>query len=199
MNVLPYGDRAVLVEIDDVLALTAALRANPPPGTVDIVPAAHTVLVRSEANLDVVHRHILALDICAAPDTEVRRSLEFEVTYDGADLAEVSTLTGLSPAEVIARHTASRWTVGFCGFSPGFGYLVGGDPALAVPRRASPRTRVPAGSVALAGEYSAIYPRESPGGWQLIGRTDAVVWDVDSDPPTLLDPGTRVRFRAGPG
>jgi KipI family sensor histidine kinase inhibitor len=118
------------------------------------------------------------------------------VTYDGADLAEVARLSGLTTAQVIAAHTATPLRVGFGGFAPGFAYLVGGDPRLHVPRRAEPRTRVPAGSVGLAGEFSGVYPRESPGGWQLIGRTDAALWDVTRDKPALLTPGMWVQFRA---
>ena len=114
--------------------------------------------------------------------------------YDGADLAEVAAMTGLDPAEVVRAHTSTLWRVAFGGFVPGFGYLVGGDPRLHVPRRESPRTRVPAGSVALAGEFTGVYPRASPGGWQLIGTTDAVLWDPDRSPPAVLTPGTRVRF-----
>ena len=118
-----------------------------------------------------------------------------EVNYDGDDLDEVAGLTGLSRAEVIAAHTGRPWRVGFVGFAPGFGYLTSGDPRLTVPRRATPRTRVPAGAVGLAGEFCGVYPRESPGGWQLIGRTDARMWDIERDPPTLLRPGAWVRFR----
>ena len=119
-----------------------------------------------------------------------------DVVYDGADLADVAQHTGLTVAAVVDAHVATPWRVGFGGFAPGFAYLVGGDPRLAVPRRAEPRTRVPAGSVGLAGEFSGVYPRESPGGWQLIGRTDAVLWDIDRTPPALLRPGMWVRFRA---
>jgi KipI family sensor histidine kinase inhibitor len=118
------------------------------------------------------------------------------VTYDGPDLADVASHTGLSEDEIVAAHTGSTWTVAFGGFAPGFAYLVGGDQRLAVPRRESPRTSVPAGSVGLAGEFSGIYPRSSPGGWQLIGRTDVVMFDVDRDPPALLTPGAQVRFVA---
>ena len=105
-------------------------------------------------------------------------------------------LTGLDVQSVIEAHTATAWRVGFCGFAPGFAYLIDGHPRLQVPRKREPRTRVPGGSVALAGEFSGIYPRESPGGWQLIGRTDAPVWDVNRPEPALLKPGMRVRFRA---
>ena len=118
------------------------------------------------------------------------------VRYDGPDLAAVAELTGLTTTEVVAAHLASPWTVAFIGFAPGFGYLTGGDPRLHVPRRDHPRTRVPAGAVGLAGEFSGVYPRSSPGGWQLIGSTDAPMWDVRRHPAALLRPGTPVRFEA---
>lgn len=118
------------------------------------------------------------------------------VSYDGPDLEEVARLTGLGQDEVVLAHTGVVWTVAFIGFAPGFAYLAGGDPRLQVPRRHTPRTTVPAGAVGLAGEWSGIYPRPSPGGWQLVGRTELVLWDVDRDPPALLAPGTRVRFEA---
>ena len=116
------------------------------------------------------------------------------MTYDGEDLAEVGRLTGLGERGVVEAHTGQTWTVAFAGFSPGFGYLIGQDDRLHVPRRDNPRTKVPAGSVGLAGEFSGVYPRESPGGWQLLGRTDLAMWDLDRDPPALLHPGVRVRF-----
>ena len=108
----------------------------------------------------------------------------------------MARLTGLTAGEVIEAHTRTPWRVGFSGFAPGFAYLVDGDPRLAVPRRSEPRTSVPAGSVGLAGEFSAVYPRRSPGGWQLIGHTDAVLWDLERPDPALLTRGMRVRFRA---
>jgi KipI family sensor histidine kinase inhibitor len=120
--------------------------------------------------------------------------VEIPVTYDGPDLDDVAVLTGLTRDGVVAAHTGTDWRVGFGGFAPGFAYLVGGDPRLRVPRRSEPRTRVPAGAVGLAGEFSGIYPRESPGGWQLLGTTDVVLWDADREPPALLVPGTIVRF-----
>ncbi|MBT2474073.1 carboxyltransferase domain-containing protein, partial [Microbacterium sp. ISL-103] len=116
------------------------------------------------------------------------------VRYDGEDLDEAASLLGVSAAELVNRHLAADWKVAFSGFAPGFGYVVSSDPLFDVPRRSSPRTRVPAGSVALAGQFTGVYPRESPGGWQLIGRTDALMWDIDRDPPALLSPGTTVRF-----
>ena len=120
--------------------------------------------------------------------------VEIAVRYDGPDLDDVAALTGLSRAEVVAAHTGSPWRVAFGGFAPGFAYLVGGDPRLRVPRRDRPRPSVPAGAVGLAGEFSGVYPRSSPGGWQLLGTTSAVLFDVDRDPPALLHPGTTVRF-----
>ena len=117
--------------------------------------------------------------------------------FDGADLADVAELTGRSVAALVEALTAAELTVAFGGFAPGFGYLSGLPDDLHVPRRATPRTRVPAGSVALAGPFAGVYPQASPGGWQLVGRTDAVLFDVDRDPPALLVPGTSVRFRRG--
>ena len=118
-----------------------------------------------------------------------------DTVYDGEDLAEVGQLTGLGAEGVIAAHSGQVWTVAFAGFAPGFGYMVGENQQLEVPRRSSPRTAVPAGSVALAGNYSAVYPRRSPGGWQLIGRTNARMWDLDREQPALAAPGHRVQFR----
>lgn len=209
-NLLRYGEGALLVELDglaEVIALYDALAGDPPRGVTDIVPAAGTLLVRFEppANHAVVASAVRsAWAAWAVRPGADRRAGAPEVTipvvYDGADLAAVAAHTGLTEREVVAAHTGTSWTVAFCGFAPGFGYLVGGDPRLAVPRRAESRVRVPAGSVALAGEFSGVYPRESPGGWQLIGRTEAVVWDTRADPPALLRPGVRVRFtRVGDG
>jgi KipI family sensor histidine kinase inhibitor len=136
---------------------------------------------------------VLPIDASGEVPTS-EQAIEIPVHYDGPDLAAVARLTELSVAEVIAAHTGSDWRVAFCGFAPGFAYLSWGDPRLAVPRRQQPRTSVPSGSVALAGEFSAIYPRSSPGGWQLIGHTDMVVFDVAREPPALLQPGMTVRF-----
>lgn len=199
IRVLPYGDRAALVDLDrpeQVLGLHAALDDEPPCGTVEMVPAARTLLVRFDPGRTSFERISAEIARHSVADGAHRSGPEVEVPvrYDGADLAEVATETGLSEAEVVRRHQASTYTVAFCGFAPGFGYLTGLDPRLHVPRKTTPRTRVPAGSVAIAGEYAAVYPRESPGGWRLLGRTDLPVWDVDRDPPNLLVPGTRVRF-----
>ncbi|BBZ65438.1 allophanate hydrolase [Mycolicibacterium insubricum] len=198
-----FGDRALLLEFPGttaVLTAAAALRTAALPGVVDIVPGARTVLLVLDgpASAAGVRRRLGGLALPEppeAPPPPAGTELVIEVNYDGDDLDEVAGLTGLSRAEVIAAHTGRPWRVGFVGFAPGFGYLTSGDPRLTVPRRATPRTRVPAGAVGLAGEFCGVYPRESPGGWQLIGRTDARMWDIERDPPTLLRPGAWVRFR----
>jgi KipI family sensor histidine kinase inhibitor len=136
---------------------------------------------------------LLAMDLAVQERAE-GRLVTIDTVYDGEDLAEVGTLTGLGPDGVVAAHTGQVWTVAFGGFAPGFGYLIGGDPRLEVPRRDSARRAVPAGAVGLAGEFSGVYPRESPGGWQLIGTTSVAMWDLDRDPPALLRAGARVRF-----
>ncbi|MFB2583880.1 5-oxoprolinase subunit B family protein [Herbiconiux liukaitaii] len=128
------------------------------------------------------------------PITPLVTRVEIRVRYDGPDLEEVARLSGLSVDEVIAAHTRSTWSAAFIGFAPGFAYLTGDDRRLDVPRRSTPRPAVPAGSVALAAGYCGIYPRESPGGWHLIGTTDAVLWDASREQPALLAPGTEVRF-----
>ncbi len=199
-----YGDAALLLECestDAVLALTAALNRARIPGVLDIVPASRTVLLKLAGPRDLQPtRQLLArlqvdpAGTAAVDDGHV--DVVIDVRYDGADLAEVAELTGLDVPGVIEAHTEMPWRCGFGGFAPGFAYLVGGDPRLAVPRRSEPRTKVPAGSVGLAGEFSGVYPRQSPGGWQLIGHTDAVLWDVDRPQPALLMPGMRVQFRA---
>ncbi|MBP3037494.1 5-oxoprolinase/urea amidolyase family protein [Arthrobacter sp. zg-ZUI100] len=199
-GIRPAGTRALLVELAslaDVTALHAQLKAHPLPGQVDVLAAAATVLVRFAGRRETVSAaaQIRALDLTHAELPEAR-TVTIDTVYDGGDLAEVARLTGLSEDAVIKAHTGSSWLGGFGGFAPGFTYLTGGDPILNVPRRNSPRTAVPAGSVALAGEYSAVYPRESPGGWQLIGRTNAVMWDLDRPDPALIRPGDHVIFNA---
>lgn len=199
---LPYGDRALLIELgstEQVVAWVDALSDLGIPGVADVVPAAETVLVVADEGADVSALRVALARIDAAPvrvcadDPDV---IEIPVRYDGPDLADVARLTGLSQREVVEAHTGATWRVAFGGFAPGFGYLVGTDARLHVPRRESARTTVPAGAVGLAGEYSGVYPRESPGGWQLIGTTDAPMWDLHRDPPALLSPGARVRFVA---
>jgi KipI family sensor histidine kinase inhibitor len=198
---LRCGREAVLVEVDDLdeaLALYAALRDAALPGVTDLVPAARTVLVRLDPAVTSPARVRSA--VADLPVDRTRRpdagTVTVPVRYDGPDLADVAAHTGLTEADVIARHTGSAWTVAFAGFAPGFGYLTGGDPRLDVPRRETPRTRIPAGSVGLAGRFSGVYPHDSPGGWQLIGSTTLRVWDLDREPPALLAPGVRVWFEA---
>lgn len=204
-RILDYGDRALLLEFDtsaEVLAWTEAVRAADLLGVVDIVPAARTILVKLAGSRyqAPTRQRLGAVRVSEAQVAESATPSEadvvIDVVYDGDDLDEVARLTGLSTAEVVAAHTGTLWRVGFSGFAPGFAYLIGGDERLAVPRRSEPRTKVPVGAVGLAGEFSGVYPRESPGGWQLIGRTSAVLWDVDRDPPALLTPGMWVRFAA---
>ncbi|GAT74420.1 urea amidolyase-like protein [Microbacterium sp. HM58-2] len=197
MRILTASDRALLVEAADLdEAMRIHLGAAGLRGVVERVPGARTVLVRfdplqvSAQELTELLRGIPADAVLPVPS----RAVTIPVRYDGEDLAAVADLLGVTAEEVVARHLAAEWRVAFSGFAPGFGYLVGSDALFDVPRRSSPRTRVPAGSVGLAGPFSGVYPRESPGGWQLIGRTDAVMWDVDRDPPALLSPGTAVRF-----
>jgi KipI family sensor histidine kinase inhibitor len=199
-SVRAVGTCAVLAELSgtqDVLALQALLLAKPLPGQTDVLAAAETVLVRADSPASA--RRIAALlpqlELTARARTE-GELVVIETVYDGEDLAEVGELTGLGTDGVIAAHSGQLWTMAFAGFAPGFGYLVGENQSLDVPRRSSPRTAVPAGSVALAGHYSAVYPRSSPGGWQLIGRTSAKMWDLDRDQPALVTPGHRVQFRA---
>jgi KipI family sensor histidine kinase inhibitor len=201
-TVLDYGDQAVLLEFDttaEVLAWTGALREAAMPGVLDIVPAARTVLLKLDGpgRQSAVRSRLGKLTVASDPEAAAPADpTVIDVVYDGADLAEVAELTGMSLAQVIDAHSANPWKVGFCGFAPGFAYLVGGDARLAVPRRSDPRPSVPAGAVGLAGEFTGIYPRRSPGGWQLIGHTDAVLWDIDRPDPALLTPGMWVQFRA---
>lgn len=202
-----YGDQALLLEFDstaEVLAWTDAIGEAELLGVLDIVPASRTVLIKlaGPRYLAPTKQRLAKLSVAAdalpdlRPHADGQVDVVIDVVYDGPDLDEVARLTGLTAEQVVAAHTGSVWRVGFSGFAPGFAYLLGGDPRLEVPRRAEPRTKVPIGSVGIAGEFSGIYPRESPGGWQLIGRTDAVLWDVDRDDPALLTPGAWVQFRA---
>jgi KipI family sensor histidine kinase inhibitor len=208
-RVTDYGDAAVLLQFDstaEVLAWADVVRDADLLGVVDIVPASRTVLIKLDGpRYQGVARQQLSklrlapesLEQTAAP-IDGRADVVIDVVYDGADLGEVADLTGLTPREVVAAHTQTPWRVGFAGFAPGFGYLVGGDERLKVSRRSEPRTKVPIGAVGLAGEFSGVYPRESPGGWQLIGHTSeeqAALWDVERDPPALLTPGQWVQFR----
>jgi len=197
--VLPCGSAALMLELEsleDVLAVYAALLDDTPPGVLDLVPAARTLMLL----LDPAQTEPAAVERAVRQvtprhnDREHGDLLEIPVVYDGEDLDEVGKLTGWGADGVIERHTGTEWTVAFCGFAPGFGYLVSDSGGFDIPRRSTPRTKVPPGAVALAGEFAGVYPRESPGGWQLIGSTDLQTFDLDREPPALLTPGTRVRF-----
>jgi len=184
----PYGDRAILLDCESLAEAQAWHRAL---HRLDPVLGARTVLLRGDpATL----RAVVAQSHPATAPAAEAAEVVVPVVYDGEDLEEVGRLTGLGVTGVIAAHTGTPWTVAFAGFAPGFGYLTGGDSRLRVPRRDVPRTSVPAGSVGLAGEYSGIYPRSSPGGWQLIGRTTVELFVLDRTPPALLVPGVRVKF-----
>ncbi len=202
MNILPFGDRAILAEFDDLEQTTGAFRALDaarPSGVLELVPAARTVLVRIDpTRLSLRGAEDWVRSVPAgARVAEAAPLVTIPVRYDGPDLATTAELLGMTSAELVSRHSLAEWRCAFIGFAPGFAYLAGDGPAgidLAVPRRATSRESVPAGSVGLAGEFTGIYPRSSPGGWQLIGTTDAVLWDVEREPPSLLAPGTIVRF-----
>ena len=201
-RILPMGDRAVLLEVDSLeaaIGLHRRLEAARIPWVLDLVPAARTVLVRvdpAHLALGAARAWITAATTDAASASSVTpRLVELEVAYDGADLDETAAMLGVSADELVRRHAAAEWTVAFTGFAPGFGYLVSPDWPFDVPRLPSPRTRVPRGAVGLAGEFTGAYPRETPGGWRLIGTTAASMFDADAASPALLAPGTRVRFR----
>ena len=197
-RLLPYGPAAWLLEVDvgDALATATALARS--EAVNEIVPGARTVLVHLAPGADREESGRRLLELAAAARGVVvddpSDAVEIAVTYDGEDLAAVAEACRLTTAEVISRHSEATYRAAFCGFVPGFAYLTGLDPALELPRRASPRTRVPAGSVAIAAGYSAVYPTTSPGGWHLLGHTDAVLFEADRDPPALIAPGTTVHF-----
>lgn len=208
-RLLPSGDSALLIECDsleEVLALhdalAAALRqAQGPEGIVELVPAARTILVAIDPA--VLPIESAATWVRRIPAEAGSRSagaaaepVTIPVVYDGDDLAATAALLAVSTEALVARHVAAEWRVAFVGFAPGFGYLVSDDWPFEVPRLGAPRTRVPSGAVALAGAFGGVYPRQSPGGWRLIGRTDVELWNPESDPPALLAPGRRVRFEA---
>jgi KipI family sensor histidine kinase inhibitor len=190
------GDRGSLVELPDNAAAVrlARLLREERSDVVDVVVGHTTVLVTwagEAADLGAFAERALVSE----PEL-VGRLVEIPVTYDGPDLEEVAGLLGLSQEEVVARHTGAEHVAAFLGFQPGFAYLIGGDERLHVPRRDVPRTVVPGGTVAIAGPYSGVYPRDSPGGWRLLGSTTAVLFDSQREPPALLAPGDRVGFVA---
>ncbi len=213
MRAVAAGDAAVLLDLSGPSAgnggdydpgaaarLAAAIGAADLPGVLDVIPGACTVLVTVEPgtwDTGQLAGLLLQTTLPGRGAADTGPVTEISVCYDGPDLAEVAALAGLTVAEVIVRHQAAEYRVGWLGFSPGFGYLTGLDPALRqIPRLDTPRLAVPAGSVAIAGGLAAVYPARSPGGWRLIGRSDARMWDPQRLPPALLAPGRRVRFRA---
>lgn len=205
MHVRAFGPTALLAEVDDAaaaLALATWLREQGVAAT-EVVPAARTVLLDGLDPADLGGARALlagwrdeptARDDAGQGSGPVAPVVELPVVYDGPDLDDVADLWGVSREEVVARHTGLELLSVFCGFAPGFAYLSGLPQEWAVPRLDSPRTRVPAGSVAVADTWCGVYPTASPGGWRLLGRTRTPLWDVDRDPPALLAPGTRVRF-----
>lgn len=205
MQIRPAGRHALLLELadlDEAQRWYAELEARREAGDLratDLVPGARTVLLDGLEDVAEVAFHLRSWTATHDPRTvPPQRTVEIPVRYDGPDLDEVADRWGMSTDEAVATHAGTAYSVAFCGFSPGFAYLAGLPEHLAVPRRETPRTRVPAGSVGLAGTWCGVYPRESPGGWALIGRTDVTLFDLDQDPPALLTPGTAVRFVAAP-
>ncbi|MFD8032288.1 allophanate hydrolase subunit 1 [Streptomyces sp. NPDC059717] len=199
MRAMPVGDDALLLEVpsgQDAEALHAELQRRRSAGELtvrEIVPAARTVLLDGVEAPSRLAARLAGWEIPPVPG-RVQEPVEIPVRYDGPDLPDVAALWGVSRDEAARIHAASRFRVAFCGFAPGFGYLTGLPDRFHVPRRATPRTSVPAGAVALAGPYTGVYPRPSPGGWQLIGTTDAALWDHARVPAALLAPGAVVRF-----
>lgn len=202
VRVLPAGADGVLVEAEDgdaAEALHAELLRRRARGELaevtEIVPAARTVLVCGLADPRAFAAQVRSWRIPPAP-RDGGAVVEVPVRFDGPDLAEVAAVWGVAEEEVAGIVTGTAFRVAFCGFAPGFGYLTGLPRQLRVPRRSSPRTSVPAGAVALAGPYAGVYPRASPGGWQLVGTTRVPLWDPAREPAALLTPGTGVRFTA---
>ncbi|MDQ0560416.1 KipI family sensor histidine kinase inhibitor [Rhizobium mesoamericanum] len=200
LRFLPAGSDCVLVELDDLattLTLLDTLLADPPEGMVEAIPAARTVMIRFDPSLTDRAQLTALLSRFDLTKRSSRQGESFEipVTYDGEDLGDVADFLGWSVEEVIRRHTEATYTVAFTGFAPGFAYMTCDDPGFDLPRRKSPRVRIPAGSVAVAGKFGGIYPSDSPGGWQLLGTTPLKMWDPTRARAALLAPGDRVRFR----
>jgi KipI family sensor histidine kinase inhibitor len=200
MQVRPSGSYGLLLEfesLEEVLAHYAALREEDLP-VLDLVPAGRTILAIADRDADLSSLATRLSEVQPGEHTSHQGTpVEIPVAYDGEDLRDAADLVGCSPEELVRRHREEDWTVAFCGFAPGFGYLAGSAFDWDVPRRSTPRTKVPPGALALAGEFTGVYPRESPGGWQLIGHALVDVFDLDRDPPALLVPGARVKFVEG--
>ena len=210
-RIRPVGSSALLICLDGpehVTALYNDLLAHTPDGFIEAIPAAETVMVIFDPSrttpqaltprLNAAAERAITTMTTNPPDDQHPDQppvVTIPVLYDGPDLDQIARRTALSVEEVVRRHQAAEYVVAFCGFAPGFAYLSGLDPALTLPRRSVPRTRIPAGSVAVSDRYSCVYPHDSPGGWHLLGRTTTVMWDLDRQPPALLTPGTRVHFQ----
>jgi KipI family sensor histidine kinase inhibitor len=208
-RIAPLGDAALVVRVANApgaptgataRALARALAATSLPGLVECVPAPESLVLHyrpGEIDYATIRQLVAAVLRQEDPglDQPPPQRITVPVRYDGPDLPEVARATGLSVEEIVARHAGREYVVAMLGFVPGFAYLSDLDPALALPRRATPRTRVPAGSVAIAGGQTAIYPAATPGGWHLIGSTDLAVFDPARDPPALFAAGDRVQFR----
>lgn len=194
MQLHPVGRTAVLAEVvDAVEALDLATWARSAQvGAVEVVPAAQTVLFDGVSDVATLTARLREWAPTGGPPGGER--VEVPVRYDGPDLMPVAEMWGTDEAGVVARHSEIEYVAAFCGFAPGFSYLSGLPADLAVPRLDSPRARVAPGSVGLAGSWCGVYPTASPGGWRLLGRTDATLWDPARDRPALLAPGTRVVF-----
>lgn len=200
MRILPVRGDCILVELADLgeaLALFDGLENNPVAGITEIIPAARTLLISFDPYTISDEALVAAIAALAGGERKAASGalIEIPVRYDGEDLTEVAGILGISVEDVIRLHGESDYVAAFTGFAPGFAYLSGGDPRLTVPRRKSPRTKVPAGAVGLAGEFSGIYPKTSPGGWQLIGTTPLAMFDIGRTPASLLQPGNRIKFR----
>ncbi|MEC3977018.1 5-oxoprolinase subunit B family protein [Amycolatopsis sp. H20-H5] len=197
------GEHAALFDCDSLARMRAAhatVSAARPSGVVELVPGARVLLVTERPGsgaLEAVRALLDDADLDHPPAGDARE-VTLDVHYDGEDLELVAKDAGMSAGDVVELHTSAEYTVAFTGFAPGFGYLTGLPEALRQPRLPTPRTRVPAGSLGIAGEFTGVYPRESPGGWRLLGHTGAVLFDPRAERPSLLAPGVRVRFRSVP-
>ena len=195
-GVRTYGPRAAIVDCDATAVLQLAGALQNTGMFAEIAPAEMSVLVIWDAHrsIDDLQGVLETVDISGA--APVGRDIEIPTVYDGEDLADVAAIAGCSIADVIAMHSQTTYLAAFAGFAPGFMYCTGLPDALVVPRRDTPRTRVPKGSVAVADRYTAVYPIDSPGGWNLIGRTDMELFDLHAADPAAIRPGDRVRFVA---
>ncbi len=200
LDIAQMGSHGLLLRTDTYVpaVLGATIRDLALEGVSDVVLAETTLLVRCDhAAAQQAVQHRLEEVIKSYDENPLRvdrEPIEIPVRYDGEDLEFVAEACSLSEEEVIRRHLGTTYVAAFCGFAPGFAYLSGLDSSLKLPRRDTPRTRVPAGTVAIAATYSAVYPQESPGGWHLIGSTSTELWDVARQPPALIEPGRQVRF-----